>query len=200
MEAKLLLNREAVINLLDQINLQGMTLDAASLMMCTIGQELHDITTSYYASKSAEPVSILPKYAHLRPTDEQVHRALVRLLDVPANKGKGKRSYMFHTNSQWLAVFKVLNFLKKLDSEYGCMSHMEQYIGRIFNGQTPRVKCTQGSLNKKNVFMFAKPLVGWEKQKDTTAMRDFWPVCLKFLQLLEAESITDGTTAERENK
>lgn len=200
MEATKLLNREEVIRLLDQINLQGMTLDAASLMMCTIGQELHDITTSYYASKSAEPVSILPKYAHLCPSDKQVHRALVRLLDDPSNKGKGTRSYLFYTNSQWLAVFKVLNFLHILDNEYGCMSHMEQYIGRIFNGQPTRIKCTQGSLNKKNDSLFKKPLAEWEKHKDTTVMRNFWPVCLKFLQLLEAESITRGTTAVRENK
>lgn len=198
MEGTKLLNREAVIRLLDQLNLQGMTLDAASLMMCTIGQELHEITTSYYASKSAEPVSILPKYAHLRPTDEQVHRALVRLLDAPASTGT--RSYLFYTNSQWLAVFKVLNHLRILDNEYGCMSRMEQYIRRIFCGQSTRIKCTQGSLNKKNDSPFTKPLAEWEKLKDTTVMRDYWPMCLKFLQLLEAESITDGTFSYREDK
>jgi len=193
-EAKKLLNEEAVKSVLNDLALQNRTLEAPGLLMYLLGQELHQITTSYYTRKAADAVSILPHFAHLRPSDEQIRCALIRLLALPATQGT--RKFLFSNARHWLAVFKVLHFLNLFNDDYGCMAHMEVFIRRIFADAAPRIACNQDALTKKNMVKpFKLSLTEWEKQKESKDMRDYWSLALHFLQFLEEECGSENRTS-----
>lgn len=191
-----LLNEGAVKSILDNIVRQNRLMEAPGIIMSIVGKELQQICAAYAQPVQSANQSVLTRYAHLRPDDEQIYRALVRLLEVPADKGT--RKYRFFSPRQWLCVFKVLQFVGVLKDAYGCMAHMEVFIGHLFEGhQSPRVRCVQDSLTKKNIDRpFSGTLQQWEQNRESHDMRDYWPLALLFLQFLADECVSDCVTHE----
>lgn len=191
-----LLNEGAVKSILDEIIRQNRLMEAPGILMTLVGKELQQLCAAYAQPVQSASQSVLTRYAHLRPVDEQIHRALVHLLEVPADKGT--RLYRFFSPRQWLCVFKVLQFVGVLKADYGCMAHMEVFIGHLFDGhQPPRVRCVQDSLTKKNIERpFSGTLQEWEQSRESHDMRDYWPLALLFLQFLADECVTDCVSHE----
>lgn len=186
-----LLNEGAVKSILDEIIRQNRLMEAPAILMTMVGKDLQRICADYANPLVSANQSVLTRYAHLRPNDEQIRRALIRLLDVPATKGT--RKHAFFSPRQWLCVFKVLAFLGTLKEGYGCMAHMELFINHLFEDHdAPRVRCVQDSLTKKNITRpFSLDLNGWEQNRETPDMRDYWPLALAFLQFLADECVTE---------
>lgn len=182
-----LLNEGAVKSILDEIARQNRQMEAPGILMSIIGQELQQLCADYAQPLACTSQSLLARYAHLHPNSEQIRHALDRLLMLPAEKGT--RKYRFFSPRQWLCVFKVLNFLGILHDGHGCMSHMEVYIAHLYEGQEPpRVPCRQDDLTKKNIMPpFSLDLKGWEQNRESFDMRDYWPIALSLLQFLGDE-------------
>lgn len=180
-----ILNREHVIDILARCANTGSLSLASALIMQEVADELADICMSYHHGITAEE-SILARFASLRPTDRQVHSALIRLLDVRKQDGN---HYLFSSSRQYLAIFKVLVFLGIMTTDYGCYSRMEAYISLLFAaGTSPRILCNQDALSKKCIGKpYSLPLQNWEKQRCSKELKSYWPVAIQFLQLLLEE-------------
>lgn len=186
-----LLNEGAVKSILDEIILQNRLMEAPGILMSIVGRELQQLCAAYAQPLMCANQSLLTRYAHLHPDGEQIRHALDRLLSLPAEKGT--RKYRFFSPRQWLCVFKVLNFLGNLQDGYGCMAHMEVYIAHLYEGvEAPRVACRQDDLTKKNIARpFSCDLKGWEQNRESFDMRDYWSLALTFLQFLGDECGTE---------
>lgn len=194
MEATNFINAEAVKSLFDQLACQGRLGELPGMLMSLMGKELQDITTRYYATPKAKAVSMLARYAHLRPTDDQLRRAIDRLLMLPSD-GSGRREHLFHNSRQWLAVFKVMQFLGIMNGQYGCMATMEHFVRQLYAGSSPRVGCRQDALTKKNAESpFNRSLSDWEVHQHSTDMQHYWPLCCHLLQFLSEECGNENRT------
>ena len=189
-----LLNEGAVKSFLDEVIRQNRLMEAPGILMTLMGEELQLLCAAYAQPMHSAGQSVLIRYAHLSPNNEQIRCALIRLLSVPADKGT--RPYRFFSPRQWLCVFKVLSFLGILQDDYGCMAHMEAFIRHLFEGQPdPRVRCVQDSLTKKNIDRpFSGNLQQWEQNRESRDMHDYWPLALLFLQFLAEECVTDSVS------
>lgn len=186
-----LLNEDAVRTFLDEIMRQNRLIEAPGILMSIVGQELQQLCAVYAQPLMSNNQSLLSRYTHLHPTDEQIRHAIDRLLLLPAEKGS--RTHRFFSPRQWLCVFKVLAFLGVLQTGYGCMAHMEVYVCHLYEGmEAPRVPCRQDDLTKKNISRpFSLDLKGWEQNRESFDMRDYWQMALTFLQFLGNECGTE---------
>lgn len=185
-----ILNREAVINILNHCANTGILALSSALVMQEVSDELADICMSYQHGASVEE-SILARFESLRPTDEQVHDALIRLLDEKKQDGI---HYLFSSSRQYLAVFKVLVFLGIMTTDYGCYANMEAYISRLFaNDSSVRLLCKQDALSKKCIGKpYTLPLQKWEALRLSKELKSYWPVAVQFLQFLQEKCGTES--------
>lgn len=185
MEVKFL-NRKAVFSLLDQCISNGKMLDFTSAIMLTVGAELQQLCAEYSRPITTDKWSTLARYANLKPSDLQIRKALDMLMQQ-GYKGRGKRDRLFNNTRQWLAVQKVLAYLKVLKGDYGCMSAMEAYVRTLYIGSTPpEVPCRQDAMQKKNREpIFCNMLEQWETKRASPQMRDYWTVAITLLQNIE---------------
>lgn len=179
-----LLNREAIKDLMKNCISKNHQYDAPGIIMMHIGEELQQILAENAKSVSTSEWSDLTEYAHLKPSDDQIRRALDLLMQEKAKRGK--RPMLFFCPRQWLAVFKVLVFLGLKQEGHGSMAAMENYIHLLYIGhEAPRVVCNLDALSKKNlVSPFNRSLTEWEDNRAKPELRDYWPVALTLLQHL----------------
>lgn len=184
-----ILNREAVMGILSQLASEGRMASSPAVIFQMVADELTDICVQFQRSSDYTVTSILDRYAALRPTDAQIRCALIALLDAKKNDDT---SYLFTTPRQYLAVFKVLVFLGIMNTDYGCYANMETYIAGLFACDAPpRVPCLQEALSKKCIGKpYTLPLSGWEPKRSTKELKNYWPVAVIFLNLLQKESGT----------
>lgn len=186
-----LLNREAVVRLLDECARQNRMFEASGLLMQVMGSELRDICREYQAAHQDDHVSMLTRFRGLNPTNEQLRKAITQLMELEPDKGI--RPYLFFSPRQWLSIFKVLCFLGIMTEGYGSMATMEAYVRTLFDGhEQPRVRCVQDSLTKKNIEApFKNNLQHWEQHRNDKPLQDYWPIALRFLQILSNECVTE---------
>lgn len=193
-EKQYILHREVVIDLLDRCASNGSMTLAPALIMQLVAGELADICQSYHRGTTVQE-SLLPRFAALRPSDDQVRAALVRLLE--AKKPDGSQ-FLFTSSRQYLSVFKALVFLGIMSADYGCYARMEAYIARLFaTSSVPRILCNQDALSKKCIGKpYTLPLQDWERQRCSKELKSYWPIAVQFLQFLHAECGTWGGSTE----
>lgn len=116
-----------------------------------------------------------------RANDEQVRRAMLRLMDARDSEG----NYLFTYKSQWIAVYRVLRDMEVIGKEY---IEFVRYTRRL-GMDSSRMPCSYTAI--RNISgMFAKPLDDWhiEKYKGNTGVfsRNL-RVAKKFMALLKEE-------------
>lgn len=185
-----ILNREHVIDILTRCANTGSMALASALIMHEVAKELADICQEYHQGTTVSEC-ILTRFTSLRPTDEQVHAALIRLFDVKKVDGI---HYLFSSSRQYFAIFKALVFLSVMTPDYGCYARMEAYISRLFaSGIAPRIRCNQDALSKKCIGKpYTLPLQDWENQRCSKELKAYWPVAIQFLQILHEECGTES--------
>ena len=135
----------------------------------------------------------LAAYAHLRPSDEQMRRALLALLEEVGEDGKR----VFGRKSHWLSVMAVFDFVGVCPRR----THKDHRVSWAYNAAKLYVERTLSLtlpaslsfdcnlLSKKGVSSpFHKPLTAWESHKDLPDMADYWQVAQRLLRLLRQES------------
>lgn len=135
----------------------------------------------------------LAAYAHLRPSDEQMRRALLLLLEEVGEDGKR----VFWRKSHWLSVMAVFDFVgvcprrtHKDQRASWAYKAAKQYVERSLALTLPvSLPFDCNLLSKKGVSSpFHKPLTAWESHKDLPDMADYWQVAQRLLLLLRQES------------
>ena len=122
----------------------------------------------------------LAAYANLRPSDEQMRRALLALLEEVGEDGKR----VFRFQNQWLAVTEVLVFLRLIEGGFGKYAATEQYVNQLFPDGL-RIACKQRDISMKSGgYPFNKDLTVWEKHKQEKRVKPFWAIAECLLRSL----------------
>lgn len=122
----------------------------------------------------------LAAYAHLRPSDAEVRRALLTLLEAVDEDGRR----VFRFQNQWLAVTEVLVFLRLIEGGFGKYAATEHYVNQLFP-EGLKIACKQRDLSMKSgEYPFNKDLVVWEKHKQEQRVKPFWNIAECLLRSL----------------
>ena len=122
----------------------------------------------------------LAAYANLRPSDEQMRRALLTLLEEVGEDGRR----VFRFQNQWLAVTEVLVFLRLIEGGFGKYAATEHYVNQLFP-EGLRIACKQRDLSMKSgEYPFNKGLAVWEKHKQEQRVKPFWAIAECLLRSL----------------
>ena len=135
----------------------------------------------------------LAAYANLRPSDEQMCRALLTLLEEVGEDGRR----VFGRKSHWLSIMAVFDFVgvcprrtHKDHTVSWAYKEAKQYVERTLALSLPAsLSFDCNLLSKKGVSTpFHKPLSAWESHKDRPEMAEYWQVAQRLLRLLRQES------------
>lgn len=185
------LNKEEVVKCLSCLSCKGDTTVASGIVMAELCEEFTNVCREFYQGGNLPRKSVLPVYEGLCPTDNQLRRALEKLMALESSGGKRPR--LFFTPRQWLSVYKVFQFLHYIGNGYGSFAQMERIVVRIYRGDSPRVPCRQDDIQKKNIGKpFNAPLAVWEEKKDETGMEPYWLIALHLLQFIKEECGSNG--------
>lgn len=131
----------------------------------------------------------LAAYAHLRPSDAEVRRALLTLLEAVGEDGRR----VFCRKSHWLSIMAVFDFVgvcprrtHRDQTASWAYKAAKQYVERTLALPLPAsLSFDCNLLSKKGVSSpFHKPLTAWESYKDRPDMADYWQVAQRLLLLL----------------
>ena len=180
------LNKEAVLDYMNWLVHNGHMSVAPGMVMADIGEEFARICRDFYLDGSVPYESTLTIYQNFTPDDAQLHRALDRLMNLTYTESA--KSYRFHTPRQWLAVYKVFQFLHLIGNGHGSIAKMERMIARIYQRDTPRIPCRQDDISKKNTCKpFNASLQVWEQKRRESNMESYWQIALYLLQFIKEE-------------
>lgn len=193
-DERMFLDREQVVDFLNVCIRNGKMAEAPGILMIRIGEELATVCGEYYHRTDLPKESVLNRFEKLSPGDEQLRRALDRLLAVPSLRSVGKR--LFHSPRHWLSVYKVFQFLGLMDETYGWQSRMERRIAALYADAVPPVVCRRDDMAKKNMDRpFNAPLRTWELKRSASGMEEYWQIALHLLQFLYEECVTRCLTS-----
>ena len=194
-DEKMFLNREQVVDFLNVCIRNGKMAEAPGILMIRIGEELATVCGEYYQRTDLPKESVLNRFEKLSPSDEQLRRALDRLLAVPSLRSVDK--HLFHSPRHWLSVYKVFQFLGLMDETYGWQSRMERRIAALYADGTPPVVCRRDDMAKKNMDRpFNAPLRTWEQKRSASGMEEYWQIALHLLLFLHEECVTCCATPD----
>jgi hypothetical protein len=180
------LNKEAVLDYMNWLVHNGHMSVAPGMVMADIGEEFARICRDFYLDGSVPCESTLTIYQNFTPDDAQLRRALDRLMNLTYIESA--KCYRFHTPRQWLAVYKVFQFLHLIGNGHGSIAKMERMIARIYQGDTPRIPCRQDDISKKNTCKpFNASLQVWEQKRRESNMESYWQIALYLLQFIKEE-------------
>ena len=180
------LNKEAVLDYMNWLVHNGHMSVAPGMVMADIGEEFARICRDFYLDGSVPYESTLTIYQNFTPDDAQLRRALDRLMNLTYTESA--KSYRFHTPRQWLAVYKVFQFLHLIGNGHGSIAKMERMIARIYQRDTPRIPCRQDDISKKNTCKpFNASLQVWEQKRRESNMESYWQISLYLLQFIKEE-------------
>lgn len=180
------LNKEAVLDYMNWLVHNGHMSVAPGMVMADIGEEFARICRDFYLDGSVPYESTLTIYQNFTPDDAQLRRALDRLMNLTYTESA--KSYRFHTPRQWLAVYKVFQFLHLIGNGHGSIAKMERMIARIYQRDTPRIPCRQDDISKKNTCKpFNASLQVWEQKRRESNMESYWQIALYLLQFIKEE-------------
>ena len=180
------LNKEAVLDYMNWLVHNGHMSVAPGMVMADIGEEFARICRDFYLDGSVLYESTLTIYQNFTPDDAQLRRALDRLMNLTYTESA--KCYRFHTPRQWLAVYKVFQFLHLIGNGHGSIAKMERMIARIYQRDTPRIPCRQDDISKKNTCKpFNASLQVWEQKRRESNMESYWQIALYLLQFIKEE-------------
>lgn len=181
------LNKEAVLDWMNYLVRHHNMAEAPGMTMAIISEEFAKLCREYFGKESMSRESALILYENLSPNDEQLRRALDKLLNLMYSNSE-KQGYLFFTPRQWLCVYKVFQFLRLIGDGHGSMAQMERMVARIYQGDTPRIPCRQDDISKKNTCKpFNASLQIWEQKRRESNMESYWQIALYLLQFIKEE-------------
>ena len=180
------LNKKAVLDYMNWLVHNGHMSVAPGMVMADIGEEFARICRDFYLDGSVPCESALTIHQNFTPDDAQLRRALDKLMNLTYTESA--KCYRFHTPRQWLAVYKVFQFLHLIGNGHGSIAKMERMIARIYQGDTPRIPCRQDDISKKNTCKpFNASLQVWEQKRKESNMESYWQIALYLLQFIKEE-------------
>ena len=159
-------------------------LELAQLLIAELQEALREQQQEERKQMPAEQE--LASRARLRPTDEQLRRALLRLL---ALRDGSQDRLLLYKKSHWLAVCRALQHIGKVEEDYGCWTTMERLVMRILGNEAEVcVGCAKKDLCRKaSERPYHLPLRRWTEYLNQPKVERYYIIGITLLRLLKEE-------------
>ncbi len=177
-----LIDRAALHRLCDQYP----NLSRLQLAQMLIGQLEECLQETRQEEEEAPIERNLSQLARLRPTDKQLRRALLRLLD---RRDSVTHHPLLCKKTHWLAVCRVLEHIEAIDSGRGRWKALEQLVNQLLcDRKNMYPACDRHDVCRKaSEKMFNQPLTGWSRYSNRPEMTTYWDISCAFLHLIAEE-------------
>ena len=172
-----IINQQAVCRVLEQ-NPNVSDLQLVQRVVAELAECLSKIRKKEQEQTPVE--SELTSLTRLRPTDEQLRRALLRLLALR----DGSDRPLLYKKTHWLAVCRALQHIGRIDYGRGCWAQAESSL----NQWAGRQVCEQREISRKAAEKpFHHPLGKWVALAHQPYVSRYWEIAVAFLHLVEDE-------------
>ena len=130
---------------------------------------------------------LLEQYASLRPTELQLHRALLCVMGM--NHPTDSTRKLIYRKSHWLAVMRALQFLGVISTEYGSRQEFVDYIHRTLGVHAPQLSADNfKSIESESPFNRQLPI--WVARREKKRLSYYRDIAIAFLNLLSPAADT----------
>ena len=179
-----LIDRKALRQLKEQ-HPELSELELAQILLAELKEELLELRQE--EQRAQTPVeNKLASLARLRPDDEQLRRALLRLL---ALRDASHDRPLLHKKTHWLAVCRALQHIGRIEEDYGCWTTMERLILRIMGDEAAKtVGCAKRELCRKaSDRPYHLPLRRWPEYLNQPKVERYYSIGIALLRLIQEE-------------
>ena len=159
-------------------------LEVMATLTAQLAQQLRQLETQrcLAMAKGVEPLKC---FTGLRPTEEEIRQALIKVIHMPYPEDSKRK--LIYCKSHWLAIMRALQFLGVVSTNYGCRQEFVDYVNRLLRDIKPCLE-TKHLKNIESGSPFNRPLVDWYSHTYNPLLKYYWSISIAFLQsLLEAK-------------
>lgn len=154
--------------------------DMMAQLNIELAQLLHRIEAQRRMATNKEE-NPLQSFTSLRPNQEQIRTALLRLLEMPCPEDSSRK--LIYKKSHWLAVMKVMQFLGEVSYNYGARQEFVDYLNNLLPGN--KLGITAANLKGiESESPFNRKLPDWHERLNTPRAKYYWRISITFLECL----------------
>ena len=103
-------------------------LEVMATLTAQLAQQLRQLETQrcLTMAKGVEPLKC---FTGLRPTEEEIRQALIKVIHMPHPEDSKRK--LIYCKSHWLAIMRALQFLGVVSTNYGCRQEFVDYVNRL---------------------------------------------------------------------
>ena len=152
-------------------------LEVMTTLTAQLAQQLRQLETQRCLAM-AKDVEPLKCFTGLRPTEEEIRQALIKVIHMPHPEDSKRK--LIYCKSHWLAIMRALQFLGVVSTNYGCRQEFVDYVNRLLCDIKPCLE-TKHLKNIESESPFNRPLVDWYLYIKTPRMKYYWKIAIMFL-------------------
>ena len=157
-------------------------LEVMATLTAQLAQQLRQLETQrcLAMAKGVEPLKC---FTGLRPTEEEIRQALIKVIHMPHPEDSKRK--LIYCKSHWLAIMRALQFLGVVSTNYGCRQEFVDYV----NGLLPDydLKLLPGNLKSiESEAPFYRQLADWYNHLGNVRLRYYWGISIAFLESINA--------------
>ena len=157
-------------------------LEVMTTLTALLTQQLRQLETQRCLSM-AKGVEPLKCFTGLRPTEEEIRQALIKVIHMPHPEDSKRK--LIYCKSHWLAVMRALQFLGVISTDYGCKQEFVDYVSRVLSDYDLNLKA--GNLNTiDSEPLFNRQLPDWYIHLGNPRLRNYCTIAIVFLEALRA--------------
>ena len=155
-------------------------LEVMTTLTAQLAQQLRQLETQrcLAMAKGVEPLKC---FTGLRPTEEEIRQALIKVIHMPHPEDSKRK--LIYCKSHWLAIMRALQFLGVVSTNYGCRQEFVDYVNRLLCDIKPNVQ--SGYLKHiESDSPFNRSLVDWYSHTYNPRLKHFWSISIAFLECI----------------
>ena len=155
-------------------------LEVMTTLTALLAQQLRQLETQrcLTMAKGVEPLKC---FTSLRPTEEEIRQALIKVINMPHPEDSKRK--LIYCKSHWLAVMRALQFLGVISTDYGAKKEFEMLINRLLHDVIPPFDCRR-LYNIEAESPFNRPLVDWYRYSLNPRLKSYWSISITFLECI----------------
>ena len=155
-------------------------LEVMTTLTAQLAQQLRQWETQRCLAM-AKDVEPLKCFTGLRPTEEEIRQALIKVIHMPHPEDSKRK--LIYCKSHWLAIMRALQFLGVVSTDYGAKKEFEMFINRLLRDVISPFDCRR-LYNIEAESPFNRPLVDWYHYSLNPRLKTYWAISITFLECI----------------
>ena len=155
-------------------------LEVMTTLTAQLAQQLRQLETQRCLAM-AKDVEPLKCFTGLRPTEEEIRQALIKVIHMPHPEDSKRK--LIYCKSHWLAVMRALQFLGVISTDYGCRQEFVDYVNRLLSEKALGLQ-SKYLQHIESESPFNRQLVDWYSYIHNPRLKYYWSVSITFLECI----------------